>query len=277
MRVTWLYLIGDSHGNLTFLERALGEAAAIRESVSRPVVAVSLGDAGFWPARGGASPEDSFARILNHLSVDVSTPLLVVPGNHDYPGGGSDGELDVNGYLAWENPGLDPLRPGLTALRRGQVFEVSATAGHSVLVGGFGGAVSIDRRIRTPASSLTRGTWWPSERILESEVIAVEHSGVQVDIALTHDAPARPPGVSLWRDPRDPCLADDLEESTRLVRRVASAWRPTRLFHGHWHRRYEHTINVDGGYRLRVTGLDAESMATGTYSLDLEELVRPKG
>lgn len=263
----FVYLISDSHGNWTFLRRALEEAAAIRDATGRQVVAASLGDYGFWPRRAGDADGDSFARVTDRWAAELGLPLLVVPGNHDFPG--RDGEQDIEGYRAWETDAFDPLRPGLVALRRGQTFDLDAGHYRRVRVGTCGGAVSIDRRNRTPPGTSTNGSWWPTEAVTEAEVLAIETSGRRVDIALTHDAPARPPGTALWRDPRDPTLSDDLERNTRYIRRIASAWRPQHLYHGHWHLRYDHTINLDGGHRLRVTGLAAESIATGTLAVDL--------
>lgn len=271
IRGVFLYLVSDSHGNWNFLRRALEEAAAVRDGAGCHVVAVSLGDYGFWPRRTGDTDGDSFARVTDQWAIELGLPLLVVPGNHDYPGI-VDGEPDVEGYWAWETETVDPLRPGLVALRRGQTFEIEAGHHRKVVVGGFGGAVSIDRRMRVPQGPTTRGSWWPTEAVTEAEVLAVESSGQRVDIALTHDAPARPPGKALWRDPLDPTLADDLERNTRYIRRVVSAWLPQRQVHGHWHYFYNHTINLDGGHRLRVTGLEAENLASGTLAIDLRQL-----
>lgn len=243
-------LIGDSHGNVRFLRHTLTQISALRDRLQVDVLAISLGDFGFWPSNDGVDFIEAVTAAVDATGV----PLWVIDGNHDYPG--SRGQPE--GYRHWSNPSPDPAATRFCHLPRGTRFRLGNT-----VFGICGGAVSIDRRSRTPGSS-----WWPEEAIADADVERIEGTG-QVDVMLSHDSPWPPPGSELYHDPRDPTLAGDLVDNQQRLRTIVSHWQPRLVVHGHWHHPYTALIKGDEtGHDARVIGLDYENFETSTHWLD---------
>jgi hypothetical protein len=102
-----------------------------------------------------------------------------------------------------------------------------------------------------------------------TRVADVERLGVDpVDILLTHDAPGRW-DIGERRDGRD---VD--ERSARNRERVDASVRATRprlVIHGHWHHRYDHTIDWPDGTHSTVIGLGANVDADGNDTDDITD------
>jgi hypothetical protein len=178
--------------------------------------------------------------------------MRVIDGNHDaHP-------LVRSARPALDN-GIRPIRDRVIDWAdRGAVWDWCG-----ITFGALGGAVSIDRNVRTEGHS-----WWPTETITDDDVDElITQSRGSLDVLLTHDAPILPPGI---RPLADIALAADCAASTRQVARAVEITEPKLLIHGHYHQRYS------ASYRLtNVEGLasDIESARPGSWAiLTLPEL-----
>lgn len=244
-------IIGDSHGNIPFLEHALAALARQRDvGVITDVVAISVGDFGWWPVTPW------FVDACLELVERYQIPLWALDGNHDYPGDG----VDRSGYLTWSETDPDPAVHRFAHLPRGTTFELDG-----VRFGVLGGAVSIDRQMR-----VTGRSWWPAEAISDADVEAIAASPATVDIMISHDAPALPAGFTEYISLADPALHGDLLNSQRQVRRVLDIWQPRLVVHGHFHHRYDAELPVGWSDRpVHIRGLADEALDRGVYVIDL--------
>lgn len=225
-------LAGDWHGDRL-------HAASVIQWAAREGCAgiVQLGDFGVWPGHGGKSFLDAVA-----LSLDLSGIWLVfVDGNHE--------DFTQLADLKPDDTGAHPLRPNLWRLPRGfrwTWFDRTWMA--------LGGATSLDRPSRRPYVD-----WWPEEELTLGDYRAATSGGL-VDVMVSHDAPAGydVPGIppaSVW-PPAELARAD---RHRGVMRAVCDEVKPSWLFHGHFHSRYSHLLDL-GGAPMLIEGLD-ESQA----------------
>ena len=241
-------LIGDSHGNVRFLRSTLRRIAAHRDANQVDVLAISLGDFGFWPGQDGWE----FVQAVQSIAETTGVPLWVLDGNHDYPGHRGAPES----YRHWSNHEPDPVATKFCHLPRGTRFGIGAT-----VFGVCGGAVSIDRRSRKPGRS-----WWHEESITDEDVESIESTD-PVDVLLAHDAPWPPAGTAPYHDPHDPDLRQDLDANHRRLQQVVAHWFPELVIHGHWHMPCAAEFEL-GGKTIKVVGLGYEDLDTATLVLD---------
>lgn len=205
--MTRLLMVGDVHGDLPFMRRVVEYAQEWTIDLI-----IQLGDFGaYWP--GG----ERFTRGLWELSETM--PIYFLRGNHD-----NATFLDACVVEhGWENP--ITLKNQLTFLPDGCRFELGGKQ-FGVLGGGF----SIDWRIRTPEVN-----WWPQIEMAEAEDL--DRLGKErLDVLLTHDSPERLDHLAHQLGPFD---EENCELTKRVIRDGIRATKPYRLFHGHWHHRYE--------------------------------------
>jgi predicted phosphodiesterase len=136
--MTRILLVGDSHGNLNFMNHVL-KIAQMRNADR----VIQLGDFGVWPGPAGKEYLDGVEQACKALGID----LWVIPGNHD----------DWNQIEALESPWI---RPRIRIMGKVNFFTEE---GISFLC--VGGAVSIDRQYRTPNKS-----WWSQEALTSDDV-----------------------------------------------------------------------------------------------------------
>lgn len=163
-----LLLAGDWHGNAVWAGKALSLAA--RRGVS---TVLQLGDFGFTVDGEG---------VLDVLSVTAAAfdlTLLVVDGNHEeFP------FLERFPVLtAGPAAGLRPVRPRLWHLPRGTRWTWRGPDGLAHRWLAVGGAVSVDRQLRTEGY-----TWWPGEELTPAEAERIAAEGT-ADVVVCHDRP----------------------------------------------------------------------------------------
>lgn len=196
-------LLGDTHGRLDVVIRAIAAARAARVDTI-----FQLGDFGFvWPGR------DQLA-ALHQLLDDASMRMIFLDGNHDHHQGLAE--------TAWHK------YPWLRYMPRGSVETFGTTK-----VGFLGGAASIDREFRTLGRD-----WWPTEVITDADVEAL----TPCDVLLTHDAPELPPKLPAWPWPVSTTVEAALWRNRELVARAVERGRPRMLVHGHYHFAYRNTF-----------------------------------
>lgn len=203
--------IGDTHGDLDFITRAL---AAIHEQDCREVIQV--GDYGFiWPSKYSMTDQtDAIHKVLETYDMQ----LRYIAGNHDpWP------------YYNQIEHREHNITDRITYMKRGSMHQYDDG---SVFVF-LGGAPSIDYRGRVEGRS-----WWPEEEIREADVLeCLRYKGLDIKVLVTHDAPVLPPGIHDVQD--DPTFYYRAAGSRLALGRVMDELRPKYLIHGHYHMRYD--------------------------------------
>lgn len=241
-------LVGDTHGNGSWLERVLGVATSA--SVDR---IVQLGDFGWWPRQ---YTSDAFVDIARASPV----PLWWIDGNHEDHGslasavGPSDGPDDE---------GVIGLGGNLSYVPRG-----TRVSWDGVTVVFCGGAHSIDRSTRIDGIS-----WFDAEHVSDADV-AASISGGHADVLLCHDAPAgwRIPDLPsdrglphVWQVELPAC-----EAHRRQVGRIFDAVTPALVAHDHYHVAYRRQLDADWG-PVDIIGLSADGSTANIAVLDCQD------
>ncbi|WP_018179480.1 metallophosphoesterase family protein [Jongsikchunia kroppenstedtii] len=218
-------IAGDWHANTQY-----GRMAVHHARKRNADVLIHLGDFGF-------NFTDKFLDGLQEALNDDELILGFVEGNHE------------NYDWLLEQPvaddGLRHLRERIVHLPRGFRWRWGGTACLAV-----GGAYSLDRALRIPGT-----TWWPQEILRDEEVDAIAAAGV-TDAMFCHDCPAGVTIPELARD-RFGFPDEDVQGADRCratLRRLVDQVQPNRLWHGHYHRRYQFVLDADG-YRTVIDGL----------------------
>lgn len=227
-------MFGDWHGNLGWALTAVRSAA--REGVR---TAFHVGDAGldFPGAKRGR-----YESKLNKYLVDLGVTLTVSGGNHD--------NWDTLTRLPVEPDGTAAFRSNIRILPRG-----GRTISEGLVIGGLGGAFSVDYQHRTEGRDL-----WSSEEPSREEAEKLVADG-PLDILITHDAPA---GVPLKGDfELSPEIAERADRTRLLLRQVVDSLAVPHVFCGHWHQRRIHELEHPDGRTTRVDVLNMENSRLG--------------
>ncbi|HTQ18900.1 metallophosphoesterase family protein [Mycobacterium sp.] len=218
-------IAGDWHADTAYAVAAVEHAAKRNASVL-----LHLGDFGY-------NFTDDYLDSLDDALRRSGIVLGFVDGNHE----------NFDRLLSWpvDADGLRHLRERIVHLPRGFRWQWGQTRCLAV-----GGAYSIDRFLRKPGLS-----WWPQESLTASQARDVAAAG-HADAMFCHDCPA---GITVPGAARDrfgfPAVELRRSELYRArLRSVVDAVRPGRLWHGHFHRRYQ-SVLCRAGYRTVVDGL----------------------
>ncbi|MGJ3191234.1 metallophosphoesterase [Paenarthrobacter sp. FR1] len=227
-------IFGDWHGNSGWALTSVRSAA--RAGVR---TALHVGDFGLdWPG----AKRGRYESKLNKYLADLGIMLVVSGGNHD--------NWDTLGKMVVEADGLATLRSNIRVLPRG-----GRTVVEGLVVGGLGGAFSVDFRHRTEGKD-----WWPDEEptLEEAERLV---AGGPVDLLITHDAPAGVPLVSDFKLSSE--LAERAGRTRMLLRQVVDTLGVPHVFCGHWHQRRIYELARPDGGVTRVDVLDMENSRLG--------------
>ncbi len=216
---------GDWHADTEYALAAI-EHAAKRNAT----VLLHLGDFGY---NFTGHYLDSLDQALDRCGI----VLGFVDGNHE----------NFDRLLSWpvDDDGLRHLRGRIVHLPRGFRWQWAQTRCLAL-----GGAYSIDRILRKPGQS-----WWEQEWITAQQARDAAATG-PADVMFCHDCPA---GITVPGAARDRFgfPAKELRRSELYrarLRSVVDAVRPARLWHGHFHHRYQAVLRGDG-YRSVIDGL----------------------
>lgn len=213
---------GDWHGNASY-------AGSVIEALPAEVEAIlHTGDFGY-------NFTSHFLNTLTDKAAKHDKIIMFCAGNHD--------NYDYLETIPVDDDGVQRLTERIWHLPRAFRWE---WFGLKFLA--LGGAHSIDRLSRKQGIS-----WWPQEWINHRDMYAAIEGG-DVDIMLTHDAPAghHIPGLL----PEHLIPEDDLRYADQhreiikfVVQEVNARW----LWHGHYHSFYR----VESGNTV-ITGLDCD-------------------
>ena len=218
-------IAGDWHADTAYGVAAI-EHAAKRDAT----VLVQLGDFGY-------NFTDDYLDALDDALERCGIVLGFVDGNHE----------NFDRLFNWpvDADGLRHLRDRVVHLSRGFRWQWGQTRCLAL-----GGAYSIDRFLRKPGRS-----WWAQEWLTSPQAHDAAAAGA-ADVMFCHDCPA---GITVPGAARDrfgfPAKELRRSELCRVrLRSVVDAVRPGRLWHGHFHHRYQSVLCGDG-YRTVVDGL----------------------
>jgi hypothetical protein len=247
-----LMIAGDWHGNYSWARKALW--IANKRGVD---TIVQLGDFGYWPNRGRPNDLEADPGFVNGLAAELrrygGMRLFWVDGNHE---------------------NHDMLNPGsgsevIQHLPRGFRWQWWGKTWMSV-----GGGVSVDKKWRKQGVS-----WFPEETLTPEQFEYCLRDGT-VDIIVSHDCPDKVaiPGIHGQEKTGDvpslfpPEAIAESEAHRALLGQIVDHTHTRRVFHGHYHRRYNGAREPD----TRIIGLaeDASQMNHNTLTLvpgDLED------
>lgn len=226
-------LAGDWHGNLPW---ALKMITFARDNGATMIV--HLGDFGFWRADPGTR---KYLARTTRLLEQLDMKLIFVDGNHE-------DHTRLDALPIDPDNGLREISDRIWHLPRG--FRWSW---HGQVWMALGGAHSVDRSWRVEGKS-----WWPREFLSYAEIEHAKRAG-RVDVMVTHDCPDGVDVPSL----RGPSEWPEFDLACSLAHRqmlgdVVRTVRPSVLYHGHHHCRYDDVLRQVDGTATVVHGLDCD-------------------
>lgn len=220
---------GDWHADTDYAVGAIARAGARAADVI-----VQLGDFGytFRPA---------YLDSLDAALAEEGLVLGFVDGNHE--------DFDWLLQQPIADDGLRYLRERIVHLPRGLRWQWGQLRCLAV-----GGSCSLDKILRTPHTS-----WWPQEALSADEVGAITAAG-GAEVMFCHDCPAgiAVPGSARREAGVPPDELRATAENRDRIRMIVDAVRPIRLWHGHFHQRYQSLLDA-GDYRTVIDGLGRNS------------------
>lgn len=211
-------ILGDIHGDLPFLNRALGLATA-----KGAELVIQVGDFGFtYP--------DGFLAGIDWLTKDYQMPLCVIRGNHD----------DPFWFKQYQRMGYVNFIPD------GQIMTIGKSR-----VAFLGGAVSIDRDFREENIS-----WWRNERVNPNIVREWSYRDTKADILISHESPATPPSLGPPPMTITQKIEEDCQEDRLWVKSAVETLEVSEVYHGHYHHRETYEFIYGDSKKALVEGLD---------------------
>lgn len=214
-----MHFLGDMHGDFYTVERFCR-----RNETKTKINVIQVGDFG-----AGFGHNIDFIEMMDHLNsilAEFNVTLYVMRGNHDDPAY-FDGK-----YTWWSNLKFMP------------DYSVLELEGKRILL--VGGAISIDRKVRTEG----RSYWKDEVYVLDEEKLKMIKD---IDIVVTHNSPhfCNPRGFNaLVRSfaADDPDLLDELTHERNLLTVTHDILKNNgnpiqQWFYGHFH----HTFNETHG------------------------------
>lgn len=261
-------VLGDTHGNLNFIEEAI-----IRLMRPHGINLLHVvGDFGYWTHTPGGV---RFLHDLNDMAHEDNILITFTDGNHE--------NFDRLNVIPIDNDGWRRITPNIWHAPRGHTWTWGRTRFLSL-----GGANSIDGpdgpawwksrmgQGRGPVESgtpiwngktFTRlpndidlGNWWPQEDITKDDVTRALEAvqGLNIDVMFTHDCPQGVDLPGIQNYPKG-------DQNRTRVRTVMDDADPSLLVHGHYH--LWNTSNLNG---TQVVGLAHDGAKDGGQYMFIE-------
>lgn len=238
-----MMVVGDTHGGIQHI--AYKARMAQEFGCDRMLI---VGDFGMWPGHDGVA----FLDAVNMAAHEYNQYVFALPGNHE----------DHVQWDKWLDMGL-PTSSGFTYIRDRLLISPKV---HNWKWGArrffiCGGAVSIDKRQRTPGKS-----WWENETFSQDDLASVvKYKGPEIDYLFTHDCSDH----TIWRNRLKPDFESQMNR--QRIDKAIAALRPRMHFHGHMHDKYDWVNTRSHGLRQTAFGLDESEWngaSTHTYGLE---------
>jgi hypothetical protein len=243
---TRIAIAGDWHANTDHAVEAILHAGRRHADVL-----VHLGDFGY-------NFTGAYLDALESALASQDLVLGFVEGNHE--------NFDWLLSQPTAPDGLRPVRERIVHLPRGLRWQWGTVRALAV-----GGAYSLDQFLRVEHKS-----WWPQELITGDDVRSIGDAG-PADVMFCHDCPAGISVPTMQRRTRGypDVVVQESERNRVRLRAIVDQVRPRRLWHGHFHHRYQSLL--DGGdYRTVVDGLgrDKDPIDNNLVVVNLDDLAR---
>lgn len=225
-------LVGDTHSDATFVSN-VNRFARDNEA---PTV-VQLGDFGHNFDR------NVLASITAFLDRDEANQWLWLDGNHDHHD--YIEEVILKDEHSWTSP-VSHFHDRMFYCPRGSTTTLGDTK-----VMFLGGAYSIDKEYRKAHVS-----WWPQEMIRPKDMENAFQNKEGVTVMFTHDVPPNAALSPLLHD--FGYKVDSASRSNRdALAAVVDVVHPDRLYHGHYHHRYDGHYVAPDGWVTKIRGVAA--------------------
>lgn len=241
-------ITGDLHGNGHEAVRVVNHAV----SHSAQII-LQCGDFGFWSGYDGIEYLDR----LNYALRKNNRTLIFADGNHE----DHDALERCDNHNPRSKTGQVYIRSHILHSPRGNYWKWGDKYFMTV-----GGAVSIDKAMRTPGKN-----WWEGEELTDAQADGIvanmidrrKNGRPDIDYLITHDCSNRTPFGRR--------LKPDLDSQIHRQRldRVLEAVRPRIHFHGHMHERYDWMNRISDGW-VQTYGLECDGMRDNWGILDTE-------
>lgn len=259
-----MMFVGDSHGDLNFLEIMVDKA--VRTDCK---IIFQLGDFGYWEhTSSGVAYLNALQRVLN----EADKAFYFLDGNHD------NHPLLWSKYTDVDDEGFVIVRPNIFYSPRGHRWRWNNTSFLSL-----GGAYSIDKDWRveqyddvlhafidggyTRAEALRESAkyeaWWDTEMITPDQM-ETSIKGGKVDILLSHDVGTDVDMNAVMISHGRGNIKTDPNswDNRKRLQEVINAVRPDTVHHGHWHVDYR---TKEGG--TRYAGYDCNMHPSGAWGI----------
>ena len=235
--ISEIMVAGDWHGNFSWASRCL----RVAQDNAIDLI-LQVGDFGYWEH----IPEGKY--YLDKLSENAvlrGVNVVWLDGNHE------------NHTVLREKYGDVVSDEGFWKIRENVWYSPRANAWNwwGKRLATVGGAVSIDKEYRVLGKS-----WWAEEMLNSNEMRAAMEIG-KVDYLFTHDGPENFP-APLWK------LDETSAFSRSLYTKIGQAVRPSKWFHGHYHRRLTYPFPRYDSF-CEVECLDMDGEFNNTVKFDL--------
>lgn len=229
---------GDWHGSTGWPSAPVSAAA---DAGARTLL--HCGDLGLdFPGRRRGRFEAKLNRALESRDLN----LILVPGNHE-------NHATIR-QLSVGSDGLASFLPRIKILPFGYT-----TCVEGLIVGGLGGAFSIDQSSRKEGID-----WWPTEEPSPEDAARLLR-GKEIQLLVTHDVP-----VSVPLQTKMDLPASIIQQANRtriLLEQVMRELRPLHIFAGHHHQRVTHYVHYEDGKSTRIDVLANEKHTMGNAVL----------
>lgn len=202
--------VGDIHGKWSLYEKLINK--------TNPEIIIQVGDLGYFP-----NMKRCYGNSWEFNDIPKSVKTYFIDGNHE-------DISQLRQYKNLENP--VEIIPNINYVPRGCVFTINET---NIL--GIGGALSIDRDIRTPEYD-----WFYDEIIDESVLYLLEErcKNKRIHIIVSHTCPH-----ILWKYLNKKNIyefPDHIDHSMKILDEVFKTIKPDLWIFGHWHTNFECNI-----------------------------------
>lgn len=219
-----LYAIGDVHGHLHHLHVKMQE-------LPPHSCTIALGDIGL-----GFHPDDDDRKLeqIDDLLKIKQSKLLLMRGNHDNPAIWNESIKETQ--VLYDN---------IKFINDIDLYHDKETDLKIIMVGG---AISVDREIRTEGRDYWKKEIVPSDAPQKVKNLMTEHGIHKADILITHSAPTSAPHLTNLSVPilnhycqKDETLLDELISERQLLEKCLIESGANRNIHGHFHQSLDQT------------------------------------